>query len=198
MRDHVRHGASRRESEDAFFIKQDRRLVDRLRALNELGETKEAISRHLGIRDDRVLQRLVDLGVRPGTVASLAAIPLAEVAWADGRVDARERSAVLAAAASAGIAPGTIERELLEAWLVHRPEARILEAWRQYIRGLCAQLSDEERLTLRREVLERARTVASASGGLLGLASISRREEAVLRALDAAFDPGAVRPDPPR
>jgi hypothetical protein len=180
----------RRDLEDAFFLKEDKRLMDRLQALNKLEETKESLSKVSGIRDDKVLQKLIDLDVQPNIVASLAAIPLVEVAWADGKVDEKERRAVLAAAESEGIRRGEIEFELLDAWLARKPEPRLQDAWKHYVEGLCAVLTLEERTALKRELLEHARSIAQASGGFLGLGSrISQSEAAMLRTLEEAFAP---------
>jgi len=182
----------RRDLEDAFFLKEDKKLRDRLQALNKLKETKETLSKVSGIQDDKVLQKLVELDVQPNIVASLAAIPLVEVAWADGKVDEKERRAVLAAAESEGIRRGDVEYELLDAWLARKPEPRLLEAWKHYVEGLCAVLTSEERAALKRELLEHARSIAQASGGFLGLGSkISQSEAAMLRTLEEAFAPRA-------
>jgi hypothetical protein len=177
-----------RDLEDAFFLEEERKLMERLRALSKVKETKELLSKVSGIKDDRVLQKLVDLDVRPDLVASLAVIPLIEVAWADGGVDERERRAVLAAAESTGIRRGDIDYDLLDAWLTRRPDPRLLEAWKHYVEGLCAMLTPEERMALRGELLDHAYSVAEASGGFLGLGSkVSKDEAAVLRRLQEAF-----------
>jgi hypothetical protein len=181
---------SRRDLEDAFFLKEDKKLMERLQALNKLKETKESLSKVSGIQDDKVLQKLVDLDVQPNIVASLAAIPLVEVAWADGKVDDKERRAVLAAVESEGIHRGDIEYEILDAWLDRKPQPRLLEAWKHYVEGLCAILTPEERTALKRELLEHARSIAEASGGFLGLGNkISKSEAEVLRTLEDAFTP---------
>ncbi|HOU92007.1 MAG TPA: hypothetical protein PLU22_13235, partial [Polyangiaceae bacterium] len=73
--------------EDAFFLAQDTVLVERLRALRKMQESKEALAAASGIASDAILSRLVELDVRPETVAALATVPLIEVAWADGEVD---------------------------------------------------------------------------------------------------------------
>lgn len=179
-----------RNLEDAFFLKEDKKLLERLQALKRLSETKETLAKVSGIQDDAILQRLIDLDVQPGIVASLKAIPLVEVAWADGKVDEKERKAVLAAAESEGIRRGDIEYELLDAWLARRPEPKLLDAWKHYIEGLCAALSPEERTTLKRELLDHARSVAAASGGFLGLTGnkISQKEAEMLRVLEASFE----------
>jgi hypothetical protein len=187
---------SGRELENSFFLKQDLDLIERLKTLRRLEETRDALAEASGIRDQAVLQKLVELGVRPESVAPLALVPIVEVAWADGRVDEKERQAVLDAADARGIRAGDLQHGLLQSWLLHRPSAALFEAWQHYVAGLCAQLDEAQRTTLRAELLDRARGVAEASGGFLGLGSkVSPRERAVLERLEAAFDQhaGAAR-----
>lgn len=176
-----------RHLEEAFFLEQDRILIERLRAMKTMAETKEALAAVSTITNDAVLARLVELEIKPEIVAALAAVPLVEVAWADGKIDSAERETVLAHAAAQGIAPGSIEHSLLERWLEHRPEPRLLEAWGAYIAGLCERLSADERRLLRDELLRATRSTAEASGGLLGLGRISSREQAVLDRLAGSF-----------
>ena len=78
-----------------------------------------------------------------------------------------------------------IEAKLGE--LEERPAPGVFEAWREFVTALCARLSIEGQLGLREDLLGRAREVAGAAGGFLGVRSISRREEAVLRELESAF-----------
>jgi hypothetical protein len=173
--------------EDAFFLEKDRILRERRRALHELAETKEAISSVSGITNDVILTRLVELDVKPETVAALAAVPLVEVAWADGKIDADERAVVLEHANNLGITPGSVEHELLERWLTHRPEPSLLTAWQTCIKGLCESLGAEERALLQAELLHATRATAEASGGLLGLGRTSPAEKRVLDSLAASF-----------
>lgn len=188
MTDRPSRIASGRELEDSFFLEEDRLLIERRQALRRLEETREALARASGIRDQKVLQRLVELGVRPESVAPLALVPIVEVAWADGKVDHQERQAVLQAAEARGMRAGDVEHDLLQSWLAHRPKPELLEAWRHYVAGLCPELGPEQREALRRELLDRARQVAEASGGFLGLGQkISPAEAAVLERLGQAF-----------
>ena len=55
---------------DAFFREQDRQLVEQKVELRRLGETKEALAAVSGIKNDDILQRLVELKVRPEIVAA--------------------------------------------------------------------------------------------------------------------------------
>jgi hypothetical protein len=173
--------------EEAFFLEQDRILIERLRAMKQLAETKEALAAVSGITNDVILSRLVELDVKPEIVAALATVPLIEVAWADGTIDPEERDAVLAHANAQGISPGSTEHDLLECWLTHRPEPKLLEAWQTYVKGLCEILGAEERVLLKEELMHATKTTAQAAGGFLGLGRISRLEQEMLETLAASF-----------
>lgn len=176
-----------RALEESFFLEQDKALIERLRAMKQMAKDKEALSQVSGIKNDAILARLVQLEVKPEIVAALATVPLVEVAWADGKIDDEERTAVLEHADNQGIRPGTIERELLERWLAHRPEPKLLDAWRTYVKGLCEGLSVEERGQLREQLLHATRATAQASGGFLGMGKISAAEQRMLDTLAASF-----------
>jgi hypothetical protein len=178
---------STRRLEEAFFLEQDKILIERLRAMKKMAETKEALRAVSTITNDAVLTRLVELDIKPEIVAALAVVPLIEVAWADGKIEQAERESVLSHARAQGIAEGSVEDALLERWLEHRPEARLLEAWQNYIQGLCEQLSPAERTLLRDELLSSTRSTAAAAGGWLGMGRISPREQQMLDRLAASF-----------
>jgi hypothetical protein len=179
--------ASGRSLEDAFFLEQDRKLIARRAELARLAETKEALASVSGIKDQDILQHLVELNVRPETLAALSAVPLVEVVWADGHVDDDERKVVLAFAAARGIAAGSVAGELLERWLAERPPARLLAAWQHYVEVLCEQLDAEARKSLQEELLRNVRVAAAASGGFLGMGKISKEEKEVIAKLESSF-----------
>ena len=180
--------ANRRDLEDAFFSKQDARLIEQLRIMEQMKENKDALRKVSGIVNEAVLEKLISLNIRPETVASLAMVPLVEVAWADSKIDAGERDAMLKAIICKGIVPGSIDYELIESWLKHRPPAKMLDAWTHYIQGLCEILSAEEITSLKNELVGHARAIAEASGGFIGLGKkTSKAEQAILDTLTAAF-----------
>ena len=118
-------------------------------------------------------------------------VPLVMVAWADGSLDAGERAAILARAEGVELAPGSPARTLLEGWLTRKPDPKLLDAWAQLVAGLAEQMSGEEVAALKAGLLDRARAVAGASGGFLGLGSkISNAEADVIARLDRAFPAG--------
>jgi DnaJ-domain-containing protein 1 len=177
--------------EDAFFFKEDQKLIARLTEMRKLKETKEELAKVSGITNDAVLQKLVDLNVRPETLASLSLVPLIEVAWADGEVDEDEKRVVMAAAEEMGFTKKSIDYALLAEWLQHKPPANLLEAWIHYIKGLCEKLTASEKKVLQERFIGHTRSVATASGGFLGLGNkISAAETAMLTKLDSAFSEG--------
>jgi len=181
--------ADRRQAlEEEFFRKENARLAAELRLKRLAEESKAAMSRVSGITDDAVLDKLVELGIGGGTLTAMTLVPLVEIAWADGKVDAKEKAAILEGAASTGVETGGAAFALLEDWLENRPPPRLLAAWRDYVGALCEDMLPEERKELKREVLARAQAVAEATGGFLGLGDkVSDEERQVYRILETAF-----------
>jgi hypothetical protein len=178
---------SGRNLADAFFLEQDRKLIARKAELAKLAKTKEALASVSGIKNQDILEHLVQLDVRPETLVALSAIPLVEVVWADGHVDEQERRVVLDFATAQGIAEGSVARELLDRWLAQRPPANLLSAWQHYVEALCERLAPEDRGALKEELLRNVRAAAAASGGFLGMGKISAEEKAVIAKLEASF-----------
>lgn len=148
----------------------------------------EALAEASGITDRALLARLAGLGIRAETLAALTLIPLVEVAWADGKMDEREKAAVLSGAESTGIGAESPSHGLLRLWLEDRPAPDLTQVWREFIAGVGRELAPDERRRLRANIVGRARRVAEAAGGFLGLGSrVSREEEAVLDDLERAF-----------
>ncbi len=180
-------GDHKKALEESFFAKQNAALLERMRSQREKSARVEALGKASGIRDAQVVEKLVDLGLDDASWAALSLVPLVQVAWADGRIEARERDAILAAAAEQGVAAGSASRTLLESWLGTRPQAALFAAWDAYAAELVAQFDGDQRAALRSQIVERARKVAQSAGGMLGIASISDAEKRVLAALEKPF-----------
>lgn len=174
--------------EDLFFLEQDRILIEQLHQMEKMKETKDSLAKVSGITNDDVLQKLVELDIRPDVVASLALVPLVEIAWADGEIDEKEKAAVLRAD-SQFFPQSSPDLTILKQWLEHKPGPELLEAWKLYVKGLCEQMTASQKESLRAEIIGHARQVAQAAGGFLGLGSkISKAEQNRLDQLDAAFE----------
>jgi hypothetical protein len=174
-----------RTLEEEFFRKEEAKILERMRAAKRAALTREELRRATGIADEAALDRLAALGLSSATLSALALVPLVEVAWATGGVDANERKAVLQAAADSGL--DAAGQDLLASWLSHAPDRALLEAWKSYVSTIARELTVPQRELLKSELLGRARKVAASSGGVLGLGKISKQEEAVLKELAQAF-----------
>ena len=178
-----------RKLEDAFFSKQDAKLIEQLALMEKMKEGKETLRKVSGIKNDEVLEKLISLNVRPETLVSLGQVPLIEIAWADGEIDAKEREAMLKAVVDAGFEKDSINYAVIESWMAHRPPKELLTAWVHYTQGLCETLSEEEKNNFREKIIDRAKKIAEASGGFLGLGNkISEAEQKVIDILNSAFE----------
>jgi hypothetical protein len=180
-------GDRRTAFEEMFFAKKEAKVLSELRQERERKAAIEALARASGIDDPDLLARLVDLGIDARSWTALSLVPLVEVAWADGSIDAKERAAILTAASEHGLhrtAPGHV---LLESFLRNRPDAKLFASWGGYMTELAAQLTAEERAEVCTQIVERARKVAASAGGILGIGAISDAEKRVLAALERPF-----------
>jgi hypothetical protein len=170
--------------EDAFFTKENARLLEQLKEKQK----REALREVVQIKDETFLDRLNELGIGPETVLALTLVPLIAVAWADGTLDSRERDAIIKAAEEKGVSPETAGHQLLETWLSRRPEKELFDSWKQYVRGIWETFTDEERQRMRERTLDWALAVAEASGGFLGVISkVSPAERVVIEELKKVF-----------
>jgi hypothetical protein len=173
---------------DAIFHAQDKPLRESLKKRLEKLERREQLTQVSGIRDEALLDRLLELGITAETLAALELVPLVFVAWADGTVQAEERSVIVELAKAAGIEPKDGRYPLLEHWLKRRPSADMLEAWKGYVQELRRKLDAQDAEALRHELLDRTAKVAQAAGGFLGFGDkTSQAERAMLAKLEEAF-----------
>lgn len=178
----------RRQSlEDEFFHKQSQENLEALRTQLAQQTTKEELRKASGMTDDVVLDKLLALGIGAETVLALSLVPLIYVAWSDGKIQDKEREAILEGAQKKGIAGDSAAFALLQAWLSQQPRPSLFDTWETYIKALRGKLSDSETAQLEAQVMRFARFVAESSGGFLGIGKISGAEEAALARIEAAF-----------
>lgn len=181
-------GDRRRALEEEFFRKQEREALERLRTTHTEQSARDLLIQASGLQDSATVDTLLRLGIQADTVLAMHLVPLVVVAWADGSLADRERQAIVSALGTTGIAAESPAGQLVQSWLTSPPEASLVEAWQTYTTELCSRLSASERASLRTSVLGRARAVAEAAGGFLGLGSkVSAPEEAMLQKLEGAF-----------
>ena len=175
--------------EEAFFARENAGLLKKLRVRTDEERRRETLREVVKIQDEKFLDRLTALGVRPETALALTLIPMLFVAWADGHLDDRERKALLDAAQQRGVAAGEIAQQLLKNGLVKKPDPRLFSTWKAYVRRLWGCFTADERWRMRQNLLQSTRGVAEAAGGFLGLTTkISEAERKVLQQLEEILD----------
>jgi hypothetical protein len=176
-----------RALENQFYEKENKEKLAALKAKLHAQETREELRKASGMTDDKVLDKLVALGLRANTIAALSLVPLIEVAWADGQIQDNERNAILQGAHGKGLEQGSDGYQLLQSWLERRPDPALLDAWEAYIKALTGQLNAEQNKLLKNQIVGFAKMVAAAAGGFLGIGKVSQGEEKVLARIEAAF-----------
>jgi hypothetical protein len=176
-----------KDLEETFFAKENERLLRELRQKAKLDEKRKALSAVVKAKDPAIIDHLLELGVGPESILAVGLVPLAAVSWADGSLDDKERKAILKAASERGVQPGSPNYAMLEAWLREKPNQKLMDAWKKYARGIWEQLTDSEKVLMRQSIVGKAREIAEAAGGFLGVASITPQEKALLEELEKVF-----------
>jgi len=166
-----------RALENEFFEKQNKHLIEELKAMRERDESRAELARACGVQDEELLDHLLKGGVNVETLPALVLVPLVAVAWASRKVERAERYAVLEAAAEYGIIEGTPGHALLKSWLTARPAENLVIAWEEYVGLLTEVMDPADREQFTRSVLRRAEEVAHAAGGVLGIGPKTSRAE---------------------
>jgi hypothetical protein len=173
--------------ETEYFRKQERQLIEMLRQRLDRNAHRESLAAHSSIRDEGLLEHLVALGVHADTLVAVSLVPVIAVGWASGALDDKEREAIRVVAVEHGVVAGSEAWILLSRWLEQAPGPDLIETWKRYIAAVSETLEPPARQVLKRDLMKQARQIAEASGGLLGVATISPAERRVLDELESAF-----------
>ncbi len=175
---------------ESYFRQFEARRLRRLRDERSRVQLRRELGAELEIEDDPLLDSLIELGITPDTAAAFEALPLVEVAWADGNVCGEERRCVLEVATTVGLELGRSARSQLELWLKHPPQKEVFEAW--YALAASQRVAPEAAQRARR-MLEGAHEVAAGAGGVLGSGAVWRRDRAAIARIRRAL---GVTPEP--
>jgi hypothetical protein len=182
--------ARRQALHDAFFQDRDQELLDFLdeQAQSEQEKGREELRIAAKVDNPVILDKLEKLGITAPAMTAFMLLPLVRLAWADTKMAEGEFHTLLKAADEEGITYGTPAYRLLSRWLDERPSERMIETWTDYARALSQELDEESLSALRTATIERAKKIATASGGFLGLGDrVSRDEQNVLHDLSLAL-----------
>jgi hypothetical protein len=178
----------RQRALEAYFDQKDRELIEKMRQKLVAQERELELAAATGITDKMILADLGKADADIGAIAALGLLPLAEVAWADGRISPGEPTAALKAAAAMGVHEGSQAYALLEKWLTTRPSHGALAAWKEYVKALAKVWGRDRTRHIQNAIIGRATNVAQSAGGILGLGNkVSPKEQLVLSELESAF-----------
>jgi hypothetical protein len=179
--------ARERAFEATYFARINAELVEKIHTERDAKIQRGLLATATGIKDESLLQRILDLGVAASNVQVLSLAPLVWVAWATGSLTLVERKTALDAAEAEGVCKESLSHQLFEAWLDEPPGPVLFNTWRDYVHAVLEQLDERARAGLRDALLGRVRSIASASGGLLGIGKTSKREKEVLEEIEVAL-----------
>jgi len=177
-----------RALENAFFQKENQRLLVALRSRESQDRSRDALASALGITHPDILEPLIKLGLRNENVAALMMAPLVTLAWADQTLDNEERRALLEAESVLGIEPESGAERLIDAWLDEPPSSELLDAWCAYVAELRQLMPSADYERLRNQIRTLASAIARAiEKSFLRSGGPTRRERAVLARIEEAF-----------
>jgi hypothetical protein len=165
--------------EEEFFHSREQALLEKVKQRAAAQSEARRLGEALGTRDEGILQDLQALGYTPDIIQILFAVPLIAVAWADGEVSKRERS-LIQELAGVSQSDNAAAHHQLKQWLDKKPPQDFLERSLRIISLLLKTLPPDEESGRGRELLTSATLIAEASGGFLGLGSISVTERALI------------------
>jgi tellurite resistance protein len=149
---------------------------------------RTALAETLGTDDREVLERLELLGFNADSARVLDVLPLVHVAWADGKIQERERALVLAVLEGRNLGHSSDAWLLIEALLETRPSETFLAQSLSILRLLAKKKGNDPE-----SIVDLCTRVAEASGGIFGIGSkVSSEERALIERIAAALGPDAV------
>ena len=172
--------------ENAFFKAEELNRIEKLKESADRSKKIDSLRSASGIKNIELLEHLLDLNLTSDTLAAVSLVPLIHVAWADGDVDDKEKDAILKSASEKGVDKSTDAYELLGNWLTKEP-GNIFDIWKEYVSELISGWNDTKKEELGRDVLERAKEIAEAAGGIMGIGATSKEEAHALNQIKSVF-----------
>lgn len=165
------------ENEERYFLEElaDQRREKR-QELNRIARetsAKSSVAGALHIDDASLVARIRALGFDGDTARVFDILPLIHVAWADGKVQRRERASILRILTMRGIAHTDEAWIFVEALLDQRPSDEYMQLTLQLLRDVIAHGGKNADT-----IVELCANVANAAGGLFGFGETMSDDEA--------------------
>jgi hypothetical protein len=177
----------RRASEDDYFRRKDKELIDRMRRAAAEDKNRNELSAKTGLTDPALVKELEALGFSPDTITVLPLVPIVQMAWAEGGVSAAERSLLVTLARERGIKEGSAADRLLSDWMSHEPSPEVFARATRLIRAMLDTGAADTTSMSADEVIKYADNIAHASGGILGIGRMSGEERTLLAKIVTAL-----------
>jgi hypothetical protein len=175
-----------RSLEEEIFYQVDLKLMEKLRTDTQQEEKRQQLSKLMHVEDKATLDELIEQGIDQNSVAALLLVPLAVVAWADGRITDEERSTVIDIAAKYAKEDSGPFIDVVKHWLKREPSEALWNAWLTYVRTLREQSLGPATEMLSEKLIDHARKVAEASHSFLSFKRINaEKQQALDRVCDA-------------
>jgi Tellurite resistance protein TerB len=179
----------KRSQEEEYFRKQEQQKIEKMRRRKAMEDERKEMAQDLGVTDEAALIELQELGFTRETAPLVYLAPLAQVAWADGRVGETERESILAAARARGVAEGVPADNMLADWLDARPAETFFERALRLMGAMLRSLPPDQRDTQKRDLISASARVAEAAGGVLGFGNkVSKDEQEVIARITAELE----------
>jgi hypothetical protein len=177
-------GDREKAMEEAFFRREDAKLLEKLKQNAGLDEIALAIAEKLQVDKPELLLRVRQTGLNADNASALFIAPLVQVAWASGSVTKAEHDTVMRLAQGRGMDPASAAYAQVEQWLKERPNDEIFDTAVEVVKYGFAVLPEDEREARIKRIVDACEEVAEASGSslgwVLGLKSISSTEASTL------------------
>jgi hypothetical protein len=171
------------KTEDEYFHRRDRELLEQKRRVEAEVGARQALASALGVTNDDLMHRLQAQGITPELTVLLPWLPAIQVAWLKS-LTAAERDWLVEHIKTAQTPPlDAAATARLKEWLATSPGDELYAAAREALALQLATLGPDAAAALRDKVLDAARGVSAASGGVLGIGSVSADEKAAIDAI---------------
>jgi len=187
MSEHEFLDERRRASEDDYFRKRDRELIERMRQVAATERDRSELSAKTGLDDPALLGELQDLGFTPQTLPVLPLVPIVQMAWAEGGITPAERTLLIKVARERGITEGSPADTLLAGWMARKPTNDVFEKATRLIRAMLESGAPDAQTMSADDLIKYCENIATASGGILGIGKISADERATLSEIATAL-----------
>lgn len=133
-----------------------------------------------GVTDNSLIERMIRRGFNPDNVDAIRYVPIAEVAWASGRVTEREHVLAVRPASSEDLLYEPDAVNLFRSWLSQRPPAALWSLWEDYTTHLLNRVHRSDEQNFGERLYQLATRIALASGGLMNQGDICAGEQLAL------------------